>query len=829
MANEIMLHSALLTNSEDRRLPLVLTADTIEDYAAAVALTLRQRGSQDDHKGRPYLPVLLPFGSRLPELQMETKSLHEYVGMNDLIPTVDWVSFQRLWLRWQAPLDRVAPMRWYLSAAWRSTRPPSELTESVDRCMQELSALPPSSRPQHISSALDLTETHSAVVGWGDWQWALPTMLHASLMGKPFVWCERVEELVEIAASDLHSLTLCVPLHQLDLDLLNRLVDARSFQLDIARVREVKFSERPVSFFTARTLEIFSRLPVKHHLYRQASLERSAWVLTGEMPGKVTDPDVTLLTREEASVGHLELVDQPEVLVLWGHSREDLFHLGSDALCGKSSEAPLSTSSGPVPACIYDGRCVKDGAILPITRLPAKVLIMAGCNLMRLGGRGCFAPEYTIAFSSQEGPCNVVVASRRTRFGHVVEQIFMYQLIRAGMTIGEATRLVNNSLPFSGPESPDYLVLGEGDWAPFAPSENVARVDIRAEGDGWRVECQDVDAQYIEIQLPSFPAEMYVRPLDSAGELEDLLYSVAPEPDGTCRVFLFGWRRLQCERFSLWIGPKSSLMPHQQALSVSYRNRAYDRLFHSYLPKFENWEKELRSLSTYIARHLNEAKYLLDAYLEAEAKAVEAEALLSRMDQGLCSFLLDRIAASAFVWLDQYMEVDGCFFTAEHLPQDRRCPYCDSPVVRRVIRHRFDPEVAREFALCQTCGNVWDIPLAGINPVFKGCESLTRNTRQTHAVVVKNTMGRRVRGWLGFRIYQAQKFGVTVEPPLRELVLEEGEEAEVPFEITIGGRMPAHMEFARGFWVSELAVAVFQRNIWVVPGNGNERRRGEPE
>lgn len=803
------------TRDESRQFPLVLTADIVEDYAPAVALALRQR----QQESLRWLPVLLPSGSRLPQLQMRTNSLHSHVGMNELVPTADWVAFQKLWFRWQAPRDHVPPMRWYLTAAWPSSSPPTDLAAVVDQCLQQLAALPPHARADHIRATLQLDKTHGSVIGWGDWQWALPAMLHASLMGKPFLWCESKDELVEAATHESGPLTIAIPLHQLDLDLLNQLVDTRSFHSAIARVQAVHFSERPISFFTARTLEIFSRLPVKHHLYRQAPLEQSAWVLTEQTEEKATDPDVTLLGRQEASVGHLELVEQPDVLVLWGHSREDLFHLGPDALCGISSEAPLTKSNHRLPACIHDGHCVKDGAILPVTRLPAKLLIMAGCNLMRLGGLGSFGPEYTLAFSSLEGSCNLVVASRRTRFGHQVEQIFMYQLIRAGMTVGEAVRLVNNSLPFSGPESPDYLVLGEGDWMPFAPEQSRVQVEITPESNGWHVQCRDIDTYYIEIRLPSFSAEVQVRPLQVAPELEDIFYSIVPEPDNTCRIFLFGWRRLQTEQLSFWIGSDSQLSQQVQALQVAYHNQAYSRLFRSYLPKFENWEKELRSLSTYLARRLKEASYLPMAYREAEEKAIEAEALLSRMDQNICAFLLERIAAGAFVWLDQYMEVDGSFCIGTHLLRDHYCPYCHSPVVRKTILHRFDQQVGREFALCQTCGNIWDIPLAGINPVFQGPEVLTRSAGQKHGVVVKNTLERRVRGWLGFRIYQAQKYGVTVDPPLQELVLAPGEEAEAHFSINISKQMPAHIEFARGFWVSELGVSVFQRNIWVVPGN----------
>lgn len=811
MVTEVKAYAYRQTREEGKQFPLVLKADTLEDYATAVALTLRQG------RGVSWLPILLPRTSRLPKLEVEMESLHAHVGANDLIETQAWSAFQKLWLRWQAPLDYVEPMRWYLTAAWPAPGLPTQHTETIDQFMQMLATLPCHLRLQHISAALGLSKTDGAVVGWGESEWALPTMLHASLTAKPFLWCKSKDELSEIAANYAGKLTVCVPLHQLDLTLLNRLTDSQSFHLNHLDVQHIPFAARTVSFFTARTLEILTRLPAKHSLYRQHSLSQSAWILTGETVEQRVDPDVTLLTKKDASVERLRLLDKQDVLVLWGHSREDLFHLGSDALCGISNEAPLKTSAGPLPACVHDGHCVKSGARLPVTHLPTRILLLAGCNLMRLGGQGSFAPEYTLAFSSLEGTCNLVVASRRTRFGNPWEQILLYQLLRGGMTVSEAVRVVNNSLPFSGPESPDYLVLGEGDWTPFAASANRARTTISAQEDGWRVECEDVDAQYIEIPLPDFPREIYLRWLETSIDCADLFYAVAPEPDGSCRLFLFGWRRLQADQITLEIGSKPPFHQQQQALSSAYLNQVYYRLFRSYLPKFKNWEQELRSLSTALARHLTEAKAMPIAYQRAEVKAAEAEALLSRVDSALCSFLLERIATGAFVWLEQYMEVDGCFRVAEHLPTDLRCPYCAGLVLRKVIRHRFDQQVARDFAICQTCGNIWDIPLDGIKPRFSGSAFLKRKGEHISTVILKNTLARRVRGWLGFRIYQAQKYGVHIDPPLQEVTLEVGEEREIPFAIHVGERIPAHMEFARGFWVSDLHVSVFQQNIWVTP------------
>src|SRR5436305_1117034 len=127
--------STVKVGNYETLVPLILTADTIEDYATAVALALRQRGE------RAWLPMLQQHSSRLPQLGLEMSSLHAHVGTNDLIPTSEWVQFQRLWWRWQAPNDSVSPMRWYLTAAWSATQEPATLSEAVDLCMQELMLL----------------------------------------------------------------------------------------------------------------------------------------------------------------------------------------------------------------------------------------------------------------------------------------------------------------------------------------------------------------------------------------------------------------------------------------------------------------------------------------------------------------------------------------------------------------------------------------------------------------------------------------------------------------------------------------------------------------
>ena len=790
----------------------LLTAEVVEDYGVAVALALRGHGPG-------WLPVLRPADSRLAPLPFPGDSVHDEVGAGTALDAAGWAAFQRLWYRWHTPHDRLPVMRWYLTAAWPAAgEPPAALAEPVDACLQELALTPPADRPGLLAGTLGRGDPVRPLLGWGDPHWALPAMLHACLTGRQFVWFDEREELLAAVRAGVRPL-VAVPSHELDLDLVNALQDAHGFSIDLDRVRDVRFQGRPLAFFTARTLETLTRMVVKHEAYRHRPVERAAWVFTGEVSGHETDPDVTLLGSDQAGAAYLELLEDPDLLVLAGHSREDLFHLGDDAICGRSRDADgRPPAHDRLPACALDGRCVKAGTVLPVHELGARALVMNGCNLMRLGGRGSFAPEYTIPFTALEGACNLVVASRRTRFGEAVEQVLLHQLLRAGTPAAEAVRLVNNSLPFSGAETPDNLVLGDGDWRLFPELDGPgARVDLERAAGGWRLRATGVDTPVLRVRLPDLPAEVHVRSATPEGCGLDLLHALAPEPDGSATLLLFGWRRLVAERLDLWIGTEPLAADSLAALRRAQANQAYARLFRTYLPRFENQERELQSLGVNVARLLREARHRVRPADEAIGRADEAAELLGRMDASICGALLERIGRSAFVWLDQYMDVDGRFDVAEQLPGGTRCPYCDSPSVRRVYRHVLLPDVAREFEICQTCGNIADMPLGGLRALFRGPDVLRRGARVAQEVVVRNDSAHRVRGHVGFRVYQADRFGTRVTPAQAPVELAPGEEGAVAFEIDVGDRIPAHMEFMRGFWVGALDVSVFQKNVWVTP------------
>lgn len=781
----------------------VFAADNFEDYALAVSLRLQDPGAG-------WLPVFRCPTSRLPAPAFPTSPLDELLGDHVLVSARrrEYVAE-----RWRASWNLMdgegfAPMAWALEFAGLAGSEPGTWCE-------RLAAVPPAERPSLLAAAFH-PAAEGFVVGAGDPRWALPAMLHAALSERPFLWLDCDQDLIAAAESPLAAMTVCTALPSLRPELLHGLAEARSFRLGIPRLAHVSLQARPVSFLTARTLEVLTFLVAKHHLYRQAPLARTGWIFLLAPPVDGTDPEVTLLARPEANAANIRsLPEETELLMAYGHSREDIFYVGSDVLCG-ASQAAAAVPEARAPVCAHEGRCIKSGDVVPVWELPAKAFFVNGCSTLRLGG-GNFAPEYTLGFSFLEGAGSLFVASSRTHYGNPHELLLLYHLLRSGMTVGDSVRLVNNSLPLGGSEIPNYLILGEGDWQPFAASLNRVRMTVTPEADGWKIECADIDAQYVEVRIPQLLTEPFIYAAQRDSQTVEIYHAVTPEPDGSARLFLFGWRRLRLAALTIWVRFESPAAEQVEALRTAHQNLVYSRLYRTYSPKIKNLEVELQSLSTAIARQLGKARYSPLAAEKVVEKANQVEGLISRMNRLVCEYLLNKVATSAFVLTDQYMETDGSFQVAEHLPSEAVCPYCGNRILRRVVHHQIISSVRREVDLCIICGNVWDVPQGGLRPEYRNAAVVPRGAAHPFEVLLRNTTGRRVRGWLGFRLYQAETYGVALEPPMTEVTLEAGEECAVPFSLWLDEAVPAHMEWLKGFWVSDLDISYFQRNLWVVP------------
>ena len=805
--------------SDVRGAPVRVLTETLDDFGPMVALAIR----------RPELllvPQLREPGSRLPE-PAGGETMHEFLDTADVETLALWRHFQVLWHRWTAPLDQFDPVRWYLTARAQGSH--AAVHSAVDAQLQQVFQADQGRLGTVARIVRRAADTASepgtgAMLGWGTPEWSLPAMLLAARTGRPFLWVRDHAEAVDEAGQWAGPLTLSFPHDEATVGEIMALVATRTYSAPGPLSDVLRLASRPLGFLTATSLEVLSSVVGRQLCLALPLPATSVAVFTG----LDTDPDPGansyLLNRERSAAGYLEAVGDVTALFLSGHSREDLFHLGPDALCGRSLQDAPSGPQARLPACVLDGRCVKNGAVLPAHALSAPVAFFNSCNVMRLGGDGAFDVHFTLPFSYQEGAGIAVVGSRRTRFGDDnVELTLAERLLRTGRSMGEVVRILNNALPLWGREAPDYLLLGDCEFAPFPAASSAATVTIRDAGDGIvEATCTGVAAEMLELELGGSGPDPSVRIMDVAGPDGqpadvDLRSAIAIEPDGAARLLIFSWSPLRLSSLSLRVEPGR---PHQDVVAdvgATLANAAaYRRLLRTYLKGFDNTEQELRSRATALSRSRAQARTVPLALADADAAAAELRAAISRIDQALCDHLLGCIGAGPFVWLEQYESVDGNFHVARHLPA-AACPYCQQEVVVREYRHDYHAEARREFGLCNTCGNVWDVVSGTRPPVLTGDDTALRGTEHVQGVVVANDHDLPLRGAVGMRLYQADRYGATVTPGLRPVSVDPGSSREYSFALKLPEGVPAHMEFLRGFLVSGLGVSVFQRNLWVRP------------
>jgi hypothetical protein len=560
---------------------------------------------------------------------------------------------------------------------------------------------------------------------------------------------------------------------------------------------------------TARTLPILTLVVAAHARHRTRRVRRALGLFPERMTGVGEDDVLTCLEGDALSAAAVASAPRPDLVMMWGHSREDLFSLGTDGLCGRSFESADTPPGALVPTCVTAGSCIKPGEVLPVNRIGASTVVLGGCNVLRLGGTGLFAPEFSLAFSAQEGGASAVVTASGVVIGSPVEHLFLHRLLRGGLPVGEAVRLLNAALPFLGPDSPSYQVLGEGERVLFDPP--AARAGVRRDGD--RVEFSDVHAEFLTVSVPRFAPGLQVRLADGC-DLE-LYFAVVPEPDGGATVYLFGPHRLKGVDFAVTIGTRPPGGADLAAvLAAGTHCTAYGRLLRGYHPKLKSQEPEWRSTATHLLRQSAKARYSVRACADTDRRAATAADQVYAADRALCQHYLQRTAsARAFTFHEQCLFADGTFRVVRHAAGGA-CPYCDDAMMSRLIRSDLAPEVRREVGICRTCGTIWDRPEGVPAPLLTVDPVLRPAVPQPVGLVLRNDLDRSVRGWAGLTVRRARQFGYRTEPPPQEVTLAPGERRTVPFTLSTTHTVPTDAEFLRGYWSSELALTVAQRTIW---------------
>lgn len=161
---------------------MVVVAETPADYAIALAIGIADRAL---HIWRP---VLVPPSRGVPAVVCTVSHVHDELRREEVLPRARWRTYQYLWYRWLAPLDVVAPMRWYLAGlAGRAHPRAADVSEQVDEWLQALAGRPADDRAAIVREIADCAPDAPVVTAGRRSPDALALVAHAAIRSRPFV------------------------------------------------------------------------------------------------------------------------------------------------------------------------------------------------------------------------------------------------------------------------------------------------------------------------------------------------------------------------------------------------------------------------------------------------------------------------------------------------------------------------------------------------------------------------------------------------------------------------------------------------------------------
>ena len=393
---------------------------------------------------------------------------------------------------------------------------------------------------------------------------------------------------------------------------------------------------------------------------------------------------------------------------------------GGVVLCGRSLRpAERSAGTAGILACGRGLACPRGPLPLPMRELQAQVFLLVSCNGLRLAD-GALQDDFNLGLSLLDGIGQAYISSiTGTRGADLVSKIFL-AAVCSGVSLGEATALINAAMIRSRVDAPSFVAIGSPSLvvAPDAPRPHPVAAPV-AEG---ILELAAGDQHFADLVIDDARMLALVE--------EDALLLAAPEP---APVVMWFCRReavasrpdgatRRCVRLFLFRYPETI---GQLRLEIGDRRQDAQEAL-GWRRSLGRWLELWRTFG--LAERDPEAyKTICDNY---DQTATQLSLLLSRLAWSTAGraqlqkhFAIMRLlsrTATEFLLPELVPRLGGGSFwltnesAGYQLLQSRRwrCLSCDRPGMERRVQNPVSGD-ARHIRSCGRCGIVFDGPAEG--------------------------------------------------------------------------------------------------------------------
>ena len=696
--------------------------------------------------------------------------------------------------------------------------------EHIAICANDLLTLSPGDTLTALITPLRLTAQH--VVIWsGERDWLLPATFYAASRRLPLVCASGKDVLPALAAHDEYrTITVVGSPQQFDgWELMRHFRGAAS--------SDARWSSQRVAWgiLTARHPELALDIAVRSMAYQA----RNEHVASKDLIGIVADPefvgaslearpDEIILKPEDADDEHMRRSFVAEnalrSLNLMAHGRDDLLWYRDGLICGKADEHDRDASGERgLPACALSGQCFRpvphliDGA-----DIRAQSIFINSCSTVKLA-KSTFPLAYNTTMRFLDGWPAACAGSPFMVDGRFFQNLLFHHLFRAGNTVAEAVRQVNNATLAHSLDFPGLTLLGDPTFR-IRQAECIPTVIWHAPHSPLELSPHGSRALAVVMPGEAVNAEhgtLYIRYVGHLPK-KSIIYSViVPEPrDGSAIIYLLSLDALP-EPLTIERAPVDPLHTakllgerfQQQSLvmeSMGIRMQEIDRL-----------QQEVRNTVRSIFASSRDSHYHVRHARGIAPKIERLEHYCQHAETALLHWLLDMTQRKNYHFSEEYRSTYDLRLASASWPV-APCPHCGDPLYHVSAQSRLW-NLRRELDICPTCGVVDDAPPAWmLSARFDGVSRLYRGVDTPHSIMLANHSKRLVRGRLGIRVVAAETYGISTEPGSRPFELPPGASGTFSFALNSTSDTSLHQYWLRGYIAAEGNIRMIARNIWAV-------------
>jgi hypothetical protein len=724
-----------------------------------------------------------------------------------------------------------------------------------------------------------------------DGPWAPPAQLLAALRGARFVLARDATAMLAAAAEALGDRADADRPASLTFAASPRELDARVL-LETARLCGLEDRARPWTavphgFLTARDPAAASALVVRAAAYSARRPPRDVVLLRTELRDLGSEAaGLTVATKPQASLDRLNqawAAGPVGILSFVGHARDDVLYITGGGICGMApalcdagpraaqaagagaaaaaaasaagDSAPGDAADAHLPCCAYGTPCYRAGESVPAWDVRAACVFLNSCMTCKLD-RAIFDLDYTLTAAFLDGWSAAVVGSPLMTDGREFQSILFTHLVRAGLSVGEATLKTNQATAQTGIDIPSMVLLGDPELRlptaaaaaaaasprvvslpgasppvaapPVAPAAIPRAADI-AVGEGPLVTATIADAGLAGL-LAAGDLKFSGRCGDGKGA--PVYCIVSPAAPDAVEIRALTWTRFRDPvlRVRLEGGAHAEREAWRRTAAAIDELAKLGRI-NINAPKFKSLLAEAESSATAFASSLHGFEYDIDCQAAARRQAGRLFELVGRAQELVLDHLLAVTRARVYHFAEAYR--GGMVMTGRDV-HGERCPYCGDLVYVYRLDHAVFGGLRRTCYMCSTCGVYLDQQAGGAAPPlalrFFGPDRARPGQALEQRLVVAapgaGPVAGPVAGVVGMCVADEARHGVQCRPDRGAFALPGGGEAahgdEAAFEFTVSfpdGVSPHHY-WLRAYAVAGGAVYCASRNLWVAPPEG---------